>query len=164
MGPLIARRRRSSALVLVIVASLCAVLPSSGLSADASPTPSAAAALEPSLLPAQAACDVADDLRLVIEFLRETDGSEDGWASVIVGAIAGLSLARDLLGLVGETYRPLVDDLVASFEGLRATAEGLRDQATLGAGLAAIGEAITAIGTTMDAISAELRTPCPTPA
>jgi hypothetical protein len=148
----------------MITASLWAVLPAGTFGVEPSARPSAPAALEPSLLPAQAACDVADDLRLVIEFLRETDGSEDGWASVIVGAIAGLSLARDLLGLTGETYRPLVDDLVASFQGLRATAEGLRDQATLGAGLAAIGEAITEVGTTMDAISAELRTPCPTPA
>jgi hypothetical protein len=119
------------------------------------------ASLEPTLAPAEAACQSASDLRLIIGFLRDTDPSVDGWAPVIVGVIAGLSEARQLAGFAGETYRPLVDDLIISFEGLRMTLDEVGGEATAGAQLAAVGEAITAIGNAMDALSVQLQTGCP---
>jgi hypothetical protein len=123
--------------------------------------PGAGASLAPTLAPADAVCQSADDLRLIVGFLRDTDPSVDGWVPVLVGVIAGLSEARQLAGSVGETYRPLVDDLIASLEGLRATVDGLGDQGTAGAQLAAIGDAITDIGNAMDSLSLQLQAPCP---
>jgi hypothetical protein len=156
-------RGRTIVLALVIAASSLAVLPSGLLAQGSSPMPGTGASLEPTLAPAEAACKSADDLRLIIDFLRDTDVSEDGWLPVFVGAIAGLSEARQLAGLVGDTYRPLVDDLVTSLQGLGTTLDGLRDQETsAGAQLAAVGEALTDIGNAMDALSIALQTPCPT--
>ena len=149
-------------LALVIATSVCAALPSWSIAAEPSSVPATTASLEPTLAPAQAACESADNLRLVIDFLRGTDVSEDGWLPVFVGVIAGLSEAQGLAGLVGDAYRPLVDDLIVSLEGLRTTVEELRDQGTIGAGLADIGEAITDIGIALDALSVQLRSPCPT--
>ena len=77
-------------------------------------------------------------------------------------AIAGLSEARQLASFVGETYRPLIDDLIISLEGLRMTLDEVGGEATAGAQLAAVGEAITAIGNAMDALSVQLQTGCPT--
>jgi hypothetical protein len=155
-------RGRIIVLALMIAASFSTVLPSGLLAVESSPMPGAVASLEPTLAPAEAACQSADDLRLIIGFLRETDPSVDGWVPVIVGVIAGLSEARQLAGLVGDTYRPLVDDLVISLEGLRTTLDEVGGQATAGAQLAAVGEAITAIGNAMDALSVQLQTDCPT--
>jgi hypothetical protein len=155
-------RGRIIVLALMMAASSLTVLPSGLLAQGSSPMPETAPSLEPTLAPAEAACESADDLRLIIDFLRDTDVSEDGWLPVFVGAIAGLSEARQLAGLVDDAFRPLVDDLLASFEGLGTTVEGLRDQeASAGARLAAIGEAITDIGNAMDALSVALQTPCP---
>ena len=155
-------RGRIIVLALILAVSFSSVLPSGLLAVESSPMPGAVASLEPTLAPAEAACQSADDLRLIIGFLRETDPSVDGWVPVIVGAIAGLSEARQLAGLVGDTYRPLVDDLVISLEGLRTTLDEVEGQATAGAQLAAVGEAITAIGNAMDALSVQLQTDCPT--
>jgi hypothetical protein len=155
-------RGRRIVLALVIAASFSTLLPSGLLAVESSPTPEAAASLEPTLAPAEAACQSAADLRLIIGFLRDTDPSVDGWVPVIVGVIAGLSEARQLAGFVGDTYRPLVDDLIISFEGLRTTLDEVGGEATAGAQLAAVGEAITAIGNAMDALSVQLQTGCPT--
>jgi len=149
-------------LALVIAAAASTLLPSGLLAVESSPTPETAASLEPTLAPAEAACQSAADLRLIIGFLRDTDPSVDGWVPVIVGVIAGLSEARQLAGFVGETYRPLVDDLIISFEGLRMTLDEVGGEATAGAQLAAVGEAITTIGNAMDALSVQLQMGCPT--
>jgi hypothetical protein len=154
-------RGRIIVLALVIAASFSSVLPSGLLAVESSPLPEAMTSPEPTLSPAEAACRSADDLRLIIGFLRDTDRSEDGWVPVIVGVIAGLSEARQLAGFVGDTYRPLVDDLVVSLEGLRTTLDEVGGEATAGAQLAAVGEAITAIGNAMDALSVQLQTDCP---
>ena len=124
--------------------------------------PGTAASAEASLSPALAACQSAENLRLIVEFMRETDTSEDGWVPLLVGAIAGLSEARTLAGLVGTTYQPLIDDLVTSLSDLRSTAEGLREQGTVGAQLEALGTAVAGVGSAMDALSVQLQTPCPT--
>jgi hypothetical protein len=155
-------RGRIIVLALIVAASVCTLLPSGLLAVESSPMPEALASLEPTLGPAEATCQSADDLRLIISFLRDTDPSVDGWVPVIVGVIAGLSEARQLAGFVGDTYRPLVDDLVISLEGLRTTLDEVGGQATAGAQLAAVGEAITAIGNAMDALSVQMQTGCPT--
>jgi hypothetical protein len=150
-------RGRVIVLACLIVASSLTALPSGLLAQEPSTSPESLASLEPAV----AACESADDLRLIADFLRDTDTSEDGWLPVFVGAVAGLSEARQLAGLLGDTYRPLVDNLIASLEGLRTTVEQLDGQETVGAQLAVIGEAITDIGNAMDALSVELQTPCP---
>jgi hypothetical protein len=150
-------RGRVIVLACLIVASSLTALPGGLFAQEPSAPPASLASLEPGV----AACESADDLRLIIDFLRDTDTSEDGWLPVFVGAIAGLSEARQLAGLLGDTYRPLVDDLVASLEGLRLTVAELDGQETVGAQLVVIGEAITDIGNAMDALSVELQTPCP---
>ena len=103
----------------------------------------------------------AADLRLIVDFVRDTDVQTDGWVPILVGAIAGLSVARDLLGLVDESYRPLVEDVVTSLQDLFAIADDLRGLETLGSQVAAVGEAITAVGVSMDELSVALRVPCP---
>jgi hypothetical protein len=150
-------RGRIIFLASVLVASLLTALPQALLAQDPSPAPGATA----TLAPIEAACESADDLRLIVEFLRETDPSEDGWLPVFVGVVAGLSEARQLAGFVGDAYRPLVDDVILSLEGLGTTVDELSEQQTAGAQLAAIGESITQIGNAMDVLSVALRTPCP---
>jgi hypothetical protein len=132
------------------------ILPSSGLlAAESSPSPAM------TMSPAEAACDSAEQLGLIIGFLQDTDVAADGWLPVLVGVIAGLSEARQLAGSVADTYRPLVDDLIGSLEGLRATVDELREMDTTGAAIAAVGESITDIGNAMDALTVQLRDPCP---
>jgi hypothetical protein len=155
--PISLARGRILVLASVLVASLLTVLPQGLWAQDPSSTPEATA----TLTPAEAACESADDLRLIVDFLQGTDPSEDGWLPVFVGAIAGLSEAQQLVGLVGDAYRPLVDDLILSLEGLGTTVDELSDQPTAGAQLAAIGESITDIGNAMDALAVALQTPCP---
>jgi len=53
--------------------------------------------------------------------------------------IARLSEARQLTGFAGETYRPMIDDVIAWLEGLRATVDGLGNQQSFRAHLAAMG-------------------------
>ena len=113
------------------------------------------------MAPAELMCESAEDLRMIVGFLRDTDASEDGWLPIFVGAVAALSEARDLAASAGDTYRPSVDELIDALEGLRATAQELGELDTAGARIAAIGESITAIGNAMDALSVGLRTPCP---
>jgi hypothetical protein len=131
--------------------------------AEPSAEPGAIVSPVPSAAPAQTMCESASDLGLIIGFLRATSISEDGVVPTVVGAIAGLHEAQQLVGLVDASYRPYVEDLAASLQGLRTTIDGLGDQATLGAGIATIGESITAIGESMDALSVALSTPCPGP-
>lgn len=150
-----ATRGPKTTIALTLAVSLLALLPAGLLAQDAEET------AEPSIAPAEAACESAADLGLIVEFLQDTDVEDDGWVPVLVGGIAGLSEAQTLVGLVGETYRPLVNDLVISFQGLQVTVDELGDMETTGAQLAAIGEGITDIGVAMDALSTQLRTPCP---
>jgi hypothetical protein len=102
------------------------------------------------------------NLRLIIQFLRDTDVAEDGWVPVFVGTIAALSEARQLAGSLDQTYRPLVDDLIGTLEGLRSTIADLDELETVGTQVAVIGEAITDVGHALDALSVQLRAPCPT--
>lgn len=148
-------------LATVLAASFTVAMSPALQAAEASPAPEAAASPGPSPAPAGALCTSANDLRLIIGFMRDIDVSVDGWIPVLVGAIAALSEARQLAGLADETYRPLVDELIGALEGLRSTVDGLGELDTAGAKVTAIGEAITAIGEAMDALSVQLRSPCP---
>ena len=157
-----ATRGLKATLALTLAASLMAALPAGLLAQDSTQAAEDTASAEPSVAPAEAACESADDLGLIVEFLQDTDAEEDGWLPVIVGAIAGLSEARTLVGLVGETYQPLVGDLITSLQDIRVTVDGLDDIESTGAQITAVGETITDIGTSMDALGAQLRTSCPT--
>ncbi len=149
-------------LALLFLAALSAASPVGLLAADPSAPAGSAVSPQPTITPAEAACQSAEDLRLVVDFVRHTDVSQDGWAPVLVGAIAGVSEAHRLAGLLDQTYQPLVSDLITSLEDLRATVDTLDQQGTAGAKLAAVGEAITAVGNAWDALSVQLRSPCPT--
>jgi hypothetical protein len=159
-----ARNLRTPLLLLGLIPLVVAFGPWSPRAgaADLTAEPAGMASPAPSLAPGEAMCESASDLTLIVGFLRETSISEDGIVPTVVGSIAGLHEARQLVGLVDETYRPLVEDLADTFQALRTTIDGLADQATLGAGIATIGESITAIGESMDALSVAIRTPCPT--
>ena len=122
---------------------------------DDSPDPSASPAA------AEAACQSASDLEIILGFVRDSVEAESGLVPVGIGVIAALSEARTLVGLVGETYRPLVQDLTVSLQDLRATIGDLDDLDTAGAKLAAVGETVVDIGNAMDAVSMQLRTGCP---
>jgi len=157
----LARVTRPSIVLILVVAALAggvtqprvrAADPSAGPVASGSPVATEAP---------KTMCESASDLRLYIGFLRDQSIKEDGLLPVLVGAVASISEARTLAGLVNETYRPLVDDLVASLEDLQTAVRGFRDQGTVGAGLVQLGEAITGVGTAMDALSGALREPCP---
>ncbi len=106
-------------------------------------------------------CQSAADLRLYLGFVRAQTVSEDGLVPILVGVAASIAEADRLLGLVSETYRPLVGELAASLRELGMTTRGIRDEGTIGAGLARLGEAITRVGLAMDALSVALREPCP---
>ena len=95
-------------------------------------------------------------------FVREQSIKEDGLLPVLVGVVASLSEARTLAGLVRETYRPLVDDLVTSLTDLESAARMFFDQGTVGAGLVQLGGAITDVGVKLDTLSSAVREPCPT--
>src|SRR5262245_983809 len=154
------RRRRLDAAILA--ALLAAISPMAVVGAEPSASPDAAAGSPaPTLTPAAAFCESADDLRFIVGYLRDTDAGEDGWLPIFVGATAAISEARQLAGAADETYRPLVEDMVGSLEGVRTTAEELGELGTAGAKIAAIGQAITDIGMAMDALSVQLREPCP---
>jgi hypothetical protein len=157
----------------IIVVTLALILgaaatPTSLLAADPSPmtsgdpTPTAAAAsVQASQAPGEALCASAADMRTIVGFVQGTDVEAEGWVPIFVGLVAGLSEARGLLGLVDETYRPLVDELITSLQDLRSITYELRQLDTLGSQVAAVGEAITEIGNDMDALSEALREPCP---
>lgn len=122
---------------------------------DESPAPVA------SLSPAEAACASADDLRVILDFTRESAESDRGLIPVGIGVIAGLSEARVLAGLVGEVYRPLVADLIVSLQDLRDTIGELDEIDTAGSMVAAVGLALVDIGAAMDELGAQLRAGCP---
>lgn len=154
-------RRPSILLALILVIVAVPMLTAASFGAESSSPPGGEPSAAPSLTTAEAVCASADDLRLIVQFLRDTDTSVDGWLPILVGAIAGISEGRELLGLVDDTYRPLVDDLVVSLEGLLSITDELRGQETVGAQVATLGEAITAVGNAMDALTVAVREPCP---
>lgn len=152
------------AVVAPLLAFLLTAMAPAGIYAaapNASPQAAASASPDMTMTPADALCDSVADLRLIIGFLRDIDTSQDGWAPVFVGAIAALSEARQLARSAGDTYPPLVDDLIVSLEGLRSTVDELEERETFGARIAVIGEAMTDVGAAMDALSVQLRSPCP---
>jgi hypothetical protein len=156
------RQGLRTALALTIAVSLMATVPAGLLAQDPTEAANATVAAEPSLAPAEAACQSADDLGLIMGFMLSIDVEEQGWVPVLVGTIAGLAEARTLVGLVGETYQPLVNDLIVSLESIRSTVGELDEMETTGARIVAIGETITGIGIAMDALSTQLRTSCST--
>ena len=141
-------------LSLTIASIIAFALPATVMAQDAS--------VAPETDPASAVCESAADLRLVIGFLQDTSISEDGLIPLAVGGIAGISVARDLVGQVGETLDPLVQDLIVSLQGLRDISDEMSDDDTLGARLAILGASIVEIGEAMDALSLQLRERCPT--
>jgi hypothetical protein len=106
-------------------------------------------------------CESLSDLRLYIGFVRDQSIDDGELLPMLVGAVAALSEARTLAGLVSETYRPLADNLIGSLQGLETAVRGFRDEETIGTGLEELGVAITGVGTAMDALAAALRDPCP---
>src|SRR3954447_22414146 len=132
----------STALILVLAAivSGTAITPVGAADPSAPPTASASPVASG---PAAAMCDSLADLRLYVGFVQDQSIKDDGLLPVLVGVVASLSEARTLSGLVRQTYRPLVDDLVASLTDLQFAVRHLFDQATIGAGLVLLGGAIT---------------------
>ena len=151
------RLERTRVFVLMLVVALLSV------SAVAVPVAAQDASPEPSASPtsAEAACQSASDLEIILGFVRDSVEAESGLIPVGIGAVAALSEARTLVELVGETYRPLVEDLIVSLQDLRATIGDLDTLDTAGAKLAVVGETIVDIGNAMDAVSMQLRTGCP---
>ena len=109
----------------------------------------------------QAICETADNLRLVVGFLQDTSVAEDGVIPLVVGGMAGVSQARELADLVGDTLRPLVEDVIVSMQGLRDIGDEMSDDQTLGAKVAILGESVVQIGESMDALGLQLRERCP---
>jgi len=151
------RLERTRVLVLMLVVALLSVLALAlpVAAQDASPDPSA------SPTAAEAACQSASDLEVILGFVIDSVEAESGLVPVGIGVIAALSEARTLVQLVGEAYRPLVQDLIVSLQDLRATIGDLDDLDTAGAKLAVVGETVVDIGNAMDAVSMQLRTGCP---
>ena len=146
--------------LLITAASIGGATQPYARAADVSPAPIASVAPVASEAP-KTMCESLSDLRLYVGFLRDQSIKEDGLLPVLVGAVASLSEARTLAGLVDEQYRPLVDDLVGSLQELGTSVRGFRDQGTVGAGLVQLGEAIAGVGATMDTLSVALSAPCP---
>ena len=96
----------------------------------------------------------------VISFIGDSIESESGLVPLGIGVVAAVGETRTLASLVGETYRPLVEDLLISLENLRETMGALEDLDTAGAKLASTGEAVADIGNAMDALTVQLRTRC----
>jgi hypothetical protein len=158
---ILTRAARPSILLVLVLAALSATLMGERVrAADASAVPPVSASPIASE-PAKTMCESAADLRLYVGFLRDQSLDEDGLVPILVGAAASLSEAHTLAGLVSDTYRPLVDDLVSALSDLVWAVRGFREQGTIGAGLVGLGDAITRVGTAMDALSGALREPCP---
>lgn len=156
--PKAATRPERTRIVVAMIALALVALPllAAPVSAqDGSPVPVA------SMTPAEAACASADDLRVILDFTRESVESDRGLIPVGIGVIAGLSEARVLAGLVGDVYRPLVEDLIISLQDLRDTIGDLDELDTAGSMVAAVGLALVDIGEAMDELGAQLRTGCP---
>lgn len=150
--------RPSTVVVLVLMSLVLGGLIAPIRAAD--PSPGATAGPAPSEAP-PTMCESLADLRLYVGFLRDQSLDEDGLLPILVGTVASLSEARRLAGLVGETYRPLVDDLIEALEGLGSAVRGFGDAGTVGPGLVGVGEAIVSVGTSMDVLSAAIQEPCP---
>ena len=144
---------RFIALMVSITTALMLALPAAMSAQDES--------AEPEVDQNEAICETASNLRLIAGFLQDTSISEDGVIPVVVGGIAGVSQARQLAGLVGETLQPLAEDLVVSLQGLRDLGDEMTDDQTLGAKVAIFGESIVEIGESMDALGLQLRERCP---
>ena len=110
---------------------------------------------------AEAACQSVSDLEVILGFVRDSVEAESGLLPVGIGAVAALSEARTLVGLIGETYQPLVEDLIVSLQDLRDTIGDLDALDTAGAKLAAVGATIVDIGNAMDAVAIQVRAGCP---
>jgi hypothetical protein len=141
-------------LALWMTASLAVPATVAGQSPAAAESPAASQA-PPTM------CEVLDDLRLYLGFVRDQAQGDGGLLPILVGTAASIAEARALLPLVGEEYRPLVQALLDSLEDLRTAVRGFGDAGTVGAGLVEIGESIVVIGTSLDALSIALRQPCP---
>lgn len=150
-------RERTRIVVPMILLALVALplMAASASAQDESPAPTA------SMTPAEAACASADDLRVILDFTRESVESDRGLVPVGIGVIAGLSEARVLAGLAGEVYRPLVEDLIVSLQDLRDTIGSLDEIDTAGSLVAAVGEDLVVIGEAMDELGAQVSTDCP---
>ena len=94
---------------LLLVAATFSISGSGALAAEPSAEPSVMASSSPAATSAEAMCQSVSDLGLIIGFLRDTSLSEEGVVPLVVGAIAGISEGQQLLGLVDENYRPLVE-------------------------------------------------------
>ena len=151
------RPQRTRVVVAMLLLALVALpLIAASVSAqDESPAPTA------SVTPAQAACGSADDLRVILDFTRESVESDRGLIPVGIGVIAGLSEARNLAGLVGDVYRPLVEEVIVSLQDLRDIIGDLDEMDTAGTKVSAVGEALVDIGDAMDELGVQLRTGCP---
>jgi hypothetical protein len=149
--------QRTRVVVAMLLLALVALplMAASVLAQDESPAPTA------SVTPAEAACSSADDLRVILEFTRESVESERGLIPVGIGVIAGLSEARNLAGLVGDVYQPLVEDLIVSLQDLRDIIGDLDEMDTAGSKVSAVGEALVDIGDAMDELGEQVRTGCP---
>ena len=145
-------RARVVVVALVLTFAAVPLMASSIEAQDASAAPTSA----------EAACQSVDDLQIIIEFTQDSIEADAGFVPVAVGVIAGLSEARDLTGYVGETYRPLVEDLFLSLQDLRDALGELENLETAGAKLASIGQSVTEIGIAMDALGVQLNTSCST--
>lgn len=149
------RARAAVALVILSLALVAGSWTSPALAQDATAEPG------PTLTPAEAACESASDLRIIVGFIDESLEDEAGLVPLAIGVLAGVSEARDLVGLVGETYRPLAEELLLSLQGLRDTLGALDDLETGGARLAAVAGSVEEIGLALDALTVQLRTGCP---
>jgi hypothetical protein len=157
----LARAVRPSILLVLLVAALVGAALAPGVrAADPSAAPGALASPGASGVP-ETMCDSVADLRVYVGFLRDQTLDDGGLVPMLVGAAASLSEARTLLGLVSDTYRPLVQELIGSLQTLKTAVHGFFDEGTIGAGLVQLGEAIAGVGASMDALTTELRQPCP---
>jgi hypothetical protein len=157
----VSRRARPPIAASLVVAILAlAGLASPIAAADPSTAPAAPGSPVASDAP-PTMCESFADLQLYVGFLRQQSVGEDGLLPILVGSVASLSEAQTLAGLVGEAYRPLVEDLATALADLRTSVRGLREADTVGSGLVGIGEAIVGVGARMDALGAALREPCP---
>ena len=145
--------------IRIVVTLLIALL---SLSALASPVAAQEESSAPAATPtaAESACASAEDLAFIISFIGNSIESESGLVPLGIGVVAAVGETRTLASLVGETYRPLVEDLLISLENLRETMGALEDLDTAGAKLASTGEAVADIGNAMDELTVQLRTRC----
>ncbi len=142
--------------MVALIAMVGAILAPHARAAEASTPPAPVSSAAPKTM-----CESLADLRLYVGFLRDQSLHDDGLVPVLVGVVASLEEARTLAGLVGQEYRPLVDDLIEALRDLGSSVRGFREAGTIGSGLVQLGEAIARVGVTLDVLSGALREPCP---